>query len=129
MEKRRVKRVPIIEGRQLVGIVSRADLVHALVRSLDAERAAKAGTDATDTGIRNRILAVIEKEPWGPRSTTRVMVTRGVVQLDGTVTDERERKALVVAAENVPGVKEVSDRLVWVDPASGIVIPSEAEAD
>jgi hypothetical protein len=34
----------------------------------------------------------------------------------GTITDEREREAVVVAAENAPGVKTVRVFLVWVEP-------------
>jgi hypothetical protein len=45
-----------------------------------------------------------------------------VVELWGTITDERERQALVVAAENVPGVKAVKDHLAWVDALSGMVL-------
>ena len=52
-----------------------------------------------------------------------VVVTNGVVVLKGMIPDERERAALRVAAENVPGVKAVHDRLVWIDSVSGIVIP------
>jgi hypothetical protein len=49
-----------------------------------------------------------------------------VIELWGTITDERERPALVIAAENVPAVKGVRDHLVWVDATSGMVFgPSE----
>ena len=62
------------------------------------------------------------------------IVRDGVVELWGTITDERERQALVVAAENVPGVKAVHDHLAWVDATSGMVVyqsedgPVEAKA-
>jgi hypothetical protein len=36
--------------------------------------------------------------------------------------DERERKALLVAVENVPGVKAVNDHVVFVEPTTGMVI-------
>jgi hypothetical protein len=55
-------------------------------------------------------------------------VTDGIVELDGAITNEKEREALRVAAENVHGVKGVRDRLVWVEPVSGTVIaPPEDE--
>ena len=38
------------------------------------------------------------------------------------IVDERQRKALKVAAENIPGVKAVNDHLVWVEPMSGTTI-------
>ena len=42
----------------------------------------------------------------------------------GHITDERERQACVVTAENVPGVRAVHDHLVWVEPISGMAFPS-----
>jgi osmotically-inducible protein OsmY len=54
-------------------------------------------------------------------------VENGVAELSGTILDERARLAARVAAENVPGVKSVSDQLVWIEPMSGMVIlPPEA---
>jgi osmotically-inducible protein OsmY len=49
-------------------------------------------------------------------------VKNGVVELQGVVFDVRERDALRVAAENVPGVTAVHDRLVWVEPVSGTAL-------
>ena len=57
------------------------------------------------------------------------IVRDGVVELWGMITDERERKAIVVAAENAPGVKAVNDHLAWVDGLSGVVVyPSNEES-
>ena len=56
-----------------------------------------------------------------------MIVRNGVVDLWGTITDERERQALIVAAQNIPGVKDVQDHLVWVDPMSGVVIGAKGE--
>jgi CBS domain-containing protein len=119
METKHVKRVPVVDQGRLVGIVSRADVMAALVGLL-SEKPAGA---ATDTEIRNQILAEIDRQPWGPRGSVDVIVTNGVVVLKGAIPDERERAALCVAAENVPGVTAVHDRLVWIDSVSGIVIP------
>jgi hypothetical protein len=58
-----------------------------------------------------------------------VVVRDGIVDLWGSITDHRERQALIVAAENVPGVKGVHDHLVWIEPMSGMaVLPPEEEA-
>lgn len=119
METKRVKRLPVVEQGRLVGIVSRADVMAALVGLLSE----KPGGARTDAEIRSQILAEIDRQPWGPRGSVDVLVTNGVVILKGTIIDERERAALRVAAENVPGVKAVHDRLVWVDSVSEIVIP------
>ena len=62
------------------------------------------------------------------------IVRDGVIELWGSITDERARQALIVAAENVPGVKEVRDHLVWVAPSGGLafypagVVPAQARA-
>jgi signal-transduction protein with cAMP-binding, CBS, and nucleotidyltransferase domain len=120
MEERRIKRVPVVDGGKLVGIVSRANLVAALAGVLAKER----GAALSDDDIRRAILAEIDKQPWGPRESVDATVTDGVVELHGTILDERERAALIVAAENLPGVKSVRDKLVWVEPNSGMVIPS-----
>ena len=119
METKHVKRVPVVDQGRLVGIVSRADVMATLVGLL-SEKPAGAATDAE---IREKVLAEIDRQPWGPRDGIDVVVTNGVVVLKGMIPDERERAALRVAAENVPGVKAVHDRLVWIDSVSGIVIP------
>jgi len=118
MERRRIKRVPVMRDGKMVGIVSRANLVHALV-SLAREAEVPAGGD---TAIRERITAAIRQLSWAPR--INIIVANGVVELWGTITDERERGALTVAAENVAGVREVHDHLVWVEPMSGMAFPS-----
>jgi CBS domain-containing protein len=118
MERYHVKRLPVLRDSRLVGIVSRANLMDAFT-----ERAryanGQAGGDAT---IRNRILAAIGSARWAPN--IEVDVHDGVAELSGMITDERERKALIVAAENVPGVRAVHDHVVWVEPMSGTAFPS-----
>jgi len=121
MERRHIKRVPVIEAGRLVGIVSRANLVQALVRNLPKPAV---GAAVGDAEIRERIMAEIAKQPWGPRSGVDIRVEAGVVELYGAVTDDRERTALQVLAERIPGVKEVRDHLVWVEPVSGLVVPA-----
>ena len=123
MEQRRVKRLPVIDDGRLVGIVSRANLVRALVHNLPKPPDKATQSDAE---IRERILAEIAKQPWGPQASVDVRVRDGVVVLYGSITDDRERTALQVLAENAAGVKAVQDELVWVEPMSGFVIPPEA---
>lgn len=121
MERRHIKRLPVIEAGRLVGIVSRANLVRALVHNL-AHAGAK--VEVADAAIRDAILAEIAKQPWGPRASVDVRVENGIVELFGSITDERERNALQVLAENAAGVNAVRDHLVWVEPMSGFVIPT-----
>ena len=70
--------------------------------------------------------AVGSRQPWGPRSSVEVRVKDGAVELYGTILDDRERIALKVLAEKIPGVKAVRDNLVWIEPVSGFVIPAVA---
>ena len=126
MERHRIKRLPVVQGRRLVGIVSRANLLHA-VASL-AQNAAPSIT-GSDEDLRQRLLADLKKSAWAPREMLNVIVRDGVVDLWGTITDERERQALIVAAENVSGVKRVRDHLVWIEPFSGMaVLPPEEQS-
>jgi CBS domain-containing protein len=118
MEARQVKRLAVLENGRLVGVVSRADLLKALTELLPKVPASA----VSDAEIRTRILAEIEKQPWAPRAGTDVVVKDGTVELRGVVTDEREREALRILAENIAGVERVRDRLVWVEPMSGTVI-------
>jgi CBS domain-containing protein len=123
METHRVKRLPVVRGKLLVGIVSRANLLHALASLAPAAPA----TAATDQTIRTKFLAEIERQKWAPAALINVTVQNGVVELWGTITDERERQALIVAAQNVPGVKNVRDHLAWIEPMSGVVIGPDGE--
>jgi CBS domain-containing protein len=123
MNKRRIKRVPAIDAGKPVGIVSRANLVRALVKAL----VKKPGGAVGDDKIWKSILDAIGAEPWGPRFSLDIAVKDGIVELYGTITDERERIALQVLAENIPGVKGVRDHLVWVEPVSGSVIAADGE--
>jgi CBS-domain-containing membrane protein len=122
MERRRIKRVPVMRDGMVTGIVTRSNLMHAMV-SL-ARSAPKTATD--DAAIREQLQAVMRKEQWAPIAATNVVVNNGVVELWGVIVDERQREALKVAAENIPGVKAVKDHLVWIEPATGMIIePSE----
>lgn len=117
MEKRRIKRVPVARGQEIVGIVSRANLIHALAGVAREIKPA----EASDQAIREQLLAELKRQSWAPIALLDVVVRNGVVELWGTITDERERQAIIVAAENIPGVKSVKDQLAWVDPTSGMV--------
>jgi CBS domain-containing protein len=123
MERRRFKRLPVVRNDQLVGIISRANLLHALA-SLAPEMKPQSVDDAT---IREQLMAELQKQSWAPTALLDVVVRNGVVELWGSITDDRERQALKVAAENIPGVKSVVDHLVWVDPTSGMMFSSAAD--
>ena len=45
----------------------------------------------------------------------------------GTITDDAERRAIMVVAENTAGVTKVHDHLVFIEPYSGTVIEAPDE--
>jgi CBS domain-containing protein len=118
MERHHIKRLPVTHGGRMVGIVSRANLLQALATFAHDLPASTSG----DSAIRANILAAFAKQDWAPR--INVIVKDGFAELHGVITDDRERRGLVVAAENVAGVKKVHDHLVWLEPISGIALPS-----
>ena len=116
MEHHRIKRVPVLCGDEVVGIVTRSNLMRAMVSV--ARAVPPVATD--DTAIRQRLMDEVQKAEWAPSATIDVVVRDGIVELWGVIVDDRQREALKVAAENIPGVKAVKDHLVWVEPMSGM---------
>ncbi len=114
MERRRIRRVPIVEARpdgsgQLIGIVTRGDLVRALATLVPASPAPTTGRALTDRRIRDMLLAELARQPWTDKAEGNVTVLDGVVHIWGAVTNEAEARALVTAAEGIPGVVAVRD--------------------
>jgi CBS domain-containing protein len=118
MERYRIKRVPVVRGDKVVGIVTRANLMRALASLALAEHPVA----ADDASIRERLLAELKRQSWAPVGLIDVVVKDGVVKLSGALTDERERQAIRIAAENIPGVKKVEDHLVWIEPNTGVIV-------
>jgi CBS-domain-containing membrane protein len=123
METNRIKRLPVTADGKVVGVVSRADLLRALIgRARTAEPLA---TD--DRTIRTAILNALEAQSWAPMTTLNVTVADSVVDVWGTITNDEERHAIRVVVENTPGVKTVHDHLVYVEPYTGTVIDAPDE--
>ena len=111
MESNRIKRVPVLRDGKLVGIISRANLLHVLA-SIAPDVAPAADDDRT---LRDRILEKLRAEPWAPEISDNIVVRNGVVHLWGSVRTDSQRDALRVAAENTPGVKRVENHLAIID--------------
>ena len=109
LERHAIKRIPIVHNKQLVGIVSRANLVQALA-SLEAKPHLE--LSPTDAAIRDRILRRLESEPWAHTSLLNILVNDGTVDLWGIVHTAIEKDAVRVTAESTPGVRAVNDNLV-----------------
>jgi CBS domain-containing protein len=106
LEKNSIKRVPIVENGQVIGIVSRANLIQALAST-------RKGLEipGSDSEIRDKVLARLNGQPWANTALLNVTVNGGVVDLWGITRSETERKAIRVAAETTPGVRSVNDNM------------------
>jgi|BEDMetMinimDraft_2_1075160.scaffolds.fasta_scaffold04947_1 CBS domain-containing protein len=112
MESRNIRRVPVLRGEVLVGIVSRADLIRVVGEALGA----RPQKEASDKEIREALLAELRKHRWFGAQSVSIEVENGVVILDGVLFEEQARKALAVAAESIPGVRGVEDRTTLAEP-------------
>jgi CBS domain-containing protein len=122
MIRHHIKRLPVLRGEAVVGVISRSDLLKGLLTSLP-----KQGGAHPDAEIKAAIQAELDSSAWAPRASVRVEVMNGVVTFEGAITDERLRSGLKVIAENAPGVTQVSDHMCWIEPNSGFYLPSEEE--
>ncbi|WP_095081033.1 CBS domain-containing protein [Mesorhizobium sophorae] len=113
----RVKRIPVVDDGKVVGIITRSDILRALLTVLSAPSAAR-----DDERIRQDIIAELATQTWAGKDMIDVTVDKGVVELSGAIFDERERQAAIVAAENVAGVKAVKDRLFCPGPLSVVLV-------
>jgi osmotically-inducible protein OsmY len=64
-----------------------------------------------DRTIRDELLAELKAQKWAEVSPANVTVKDGVVHLWSSYLSEQEKRALVVAAENTPGVRRVEDHM------------------
>jgi CBS domain-containing protein len=111
MESSGVKRLPVLRGDRLVGIVTRSDFLAPV-----AELARNAeGLSADDDQLLEAVAVALEQAPWRP-CRLKISVHDGIAGLSGIVNNENARQATIVAAENVPGVKRVIDNLSIYPP-------------
>ena len=122
MIRHRIKRLPVLRGETLVGIVSRSDLLKGLLAATPSTNGPR-----SDAEIKTAIVAELNKLNWAPRASVGVEVQNGIVTFTGSIIDERLRGALKVIAENTPGCVAVHDHMAWIEPNSGVVIPSEGD--
>lgn len=115
MEQGQVKRLPVMRGRKLIGIVSRRDLIKPRSAVIEEPTTSQAG----DARIPKLIHEELARRSWDPRHYVTMVVSRGVVQLSGTVFGEEQLQALRVTIENTPGVREIRSEIVVLDPLLG----------
>jgi CBS domain-containing protein len=117
MIARKVKRLVVVRDGAAIGVLSRSDLLKALLAALEEPAAAR-----SDDEIFTDIIGRMSRESWAPKGSIHTDVADGVVTLEGAIADDRLRGALRVLIENVPGVKSVRDQLAWIEPDSGYLV-------
>lgn len=88
LEEHRIKRVPVLKGGTIVGIVSRGDLIKTLVRQDQPSRA-----ETEDRAIRNTFLQRLKSQAWAPASGITLSVWKGVVTLHGVLSSDEQSRA------------------------------------
>jgi CBS domain-containing protein len=115
LERNRIKRVPIVEGGKIVGLVSRANILQALA---SATKKLPSLTSVADSELRKKVVARLAAEPWRPTMLS-VTVQDGTVDLWGLVQSVEQKKAARLAAELTPGVRAVVDNIILQPVGSG----------
>ncbi len=117
LERRRIKRVPVVEDGKIVGIVSRANLLHGLATHKDRISLTPSLDDrAIQEQVQEQVQALVANEDWITHGSLNALVVDGVAELWGWVDSEDERKALLIAVGELDGVKVVVDHLGSVPP-------------
>jgi CBS domain-containing protein len=106
MEKHNIRRVPVLKDGKLTGIVSRADLLRAVL----APPATPAAGEATDAALLEAVIAAMREQPWVNTFYVFPSVKEGTVSLYGYHRSEEVQRGLAVLVRAVPGVKVVDDR-------------------
>jgi CBS domain-containing protein len=106
MERHRIKRLAIVEQGRLAGLVTRTDLLRAMLAHQSASPAA-----SSDEALRSRVASMLEDEDWASSAMVFVRVENGVAQLWGTVESTAQREALILAVRGVPGIRDVQPYL------------------
>jgi CBS domain-containing protein len=102
MIDRSVNRLPVVDDGKLIGIVTRADLVRAFVRS-DAEIA------------REILDEVVVRDLRLDRQSVQVEVEEGEVTLTGRLDSRADVQSVEALVARVPGVVGVQSTLAWTE--------------
>jgi CBS domain-containing protein len=120
MLEKRVRRLMVVKGSEPVGVLSRSDIVRALMSALPSQNEIR-----TDADLQTAIDNELQRHAWAPVNCVRVLVDDGVATLEGAIPDDSLREGLKVLVENVPGVKGVHDHLAWIEPNSGLYMGAQ----
>jgi len=103
LEERDIRRVPIVAAGRLLGVVSRADLLKAVL-----DQAKPADGVADDAAIRRELAKRLRQQPWVDRHFLHASVAEGQVTITGFARSPAVIQGLRALAEGVPGVRGVS---------------------
>ncbi|HWK67676.1 MAG TPA: CBS domain-containing protein [Rhizobiaceae bacterium] len=107
LDTHRVRRVPVLKGGKLVGVISRSDLVRKLAEVISTPNVA----GSQDGQLQKAIWQEIKAQPWLNSAVINIAVKDGIVEIYGAVDSDAQRQAVRVLAENVPGVRSVQNNL------------------
>ena len=111
LERNRIKRVPVVRGSKVVGIVSRANLLHALVAAADGRTRRRKTSAVSRKDVIREIRAAGQSLDY-----VNVVLEGSTVYLWGGVKSDPERKAIALAARRSPGVSEVRNHIAVMSP-------------
>ncbi|MCA1370370.1 CBS domain-containing protein [Bradyrhizobium sp. BRP14] len=105
MAANQIKRIPVMRAEEMVGIISRSDILRAIAAAVPDAIA------GGDEAVRRAVLARLCSDLGLDRGAVEVTVENGTVSLSGQVESEAEREAARVAAETISGAGGVRNRL------------------
>lgn len=105
MHQHKIKRLPVVRGGKLVGIISRKDLLRAIAMP------AVSGIAAGDEALQRCIFTRLGENSELLGTDLRVSVSNGIVQLGGTVNNEAQRRLACSIAESVRGAGGIRDSI------------------
>lgn len=127
MENFDIKRLPVVNNsNQLVGIITRADILKALRVVLEEKKEGfNSNCNISDNELRKLLLDEIDMQHWAPLGNIRITVNSGVVEIFGIIYDESFRQAIVTLVEKNADGYMVCDHMVYIEPITGLYIDSK----
>jgi CBS-domain-containing membrane protein len=118
LERHHIKRVPVLKDGKLTGIVSRANLLHGLAKTIVDHHEPGA---AKDRQLRHELMKFLLDRHELDTVLVNITVSDGNVQLWGVVENAEEAAAAESAARTLPGVRSVENNL-GPGPISGVPV-------